>query len=70
MLLDLLFIERVQSLQRKLEVRNKRVAPRLGEVFANYDAHKLHLLGVWRHGVCGDDPSALAELMSTEVVLA
>lgn len=68
-LLDLLLVKRVQGLQRKLEVSNERITSRLGKVFANYNAHKLHLFGVWRHGICRDDPSALTELVSTEMML-
>lgn len=65
MFLDLLRIQRIERLERKLEVRNERVAARLSEVFAHDDTQHLHLLGVRRHGVCGDDPAAFAELVGT-----
>jgi hypothetical protein len=63
--LNLLLIKRIERLQRKLEVRDECVAARPGEVFANDDTQHLHLLGVRRHGVRGDDPAAFAELVGT-----
>jgi hypothetical protein len=68
-LLDLLLVELVKCLQSKLEVGDKRVTARLCEVLAYDDAHQLHLLRVWRHGIGGNDPTALAELMGTVLVL-
>jgi hypothetical protein len=69
-LLNLLGIERVERLDGELEVGNEGIAARLGEVFAHDDAQHLHLLRVWRHGVGGDDPAALAELMGAVVIVS
>jgi hypothetical protein len=64
-LFDLLRIELVQRLQRELEVGEQCVATRLGKVLAHNHTQHLHLLRMRRHCVGGDDPSTLAELMST-----
>lgn len=63
MLLNLLSIKLVQCLKRELEVGDQSVTSRLCEVLAHNDAHQLHLFRVWRHGVGGDNPAALAELV-------
>jgi hypothetical protein len=65
MFLNLLLVQRIQRLQRKLEVGDERVAAGLGKVFAHDDAQHLHFLRVRGHGVGGDDPAAFAELMGT-----
>jgi hypothetical protein len=68
--LNLLSVQRVERLDSELEVGNERVAARLGEVFAHDDAQHLHLLRVWGHGIGGDDPAALAELMGTFLIVS
>ena len=65
MLLNLLRIQLIKRLQRQLEIRKQRVAARAREILTHNDAQHLHFLRVRRHGVGGDDPAALAELMGT-----
>jgi hypothetical protein len=62
-LLNFLRIQGIQVRNCELEIRNQRVAARLGEVFAHDDAQHLHLLAVRGHGVGGDNPAAFAKLM-------
>lgn len=64
-LLNLLGVQRVERLDSELEVGDERVAARLCKVLAHDDAQHLHLLRVWGHGVGGDYPAALTELMGT-----
>lgn len=63
MLLDLLSVKLVQCLQRKFEVGDQSVTSRLCKILAHDDAHQLHLVRMRRHGVGGDNPAALAELV-------
>lgn len=42
------------------DVTEERVAAVLGEILADDDAQHLEAVGVWRHGVRGDDPAASA----------
>lgn len=65
--LDLLRIELIEYLQRKLEIGNQRIAARLGEVLAHNDSDHLHPFRVRGHGVSGDNPPSLTELMGTKL---
>ena len=47
----------------QLKVGDEGVAARAGEILADDDAHELHVFGMRGHGVGGDDPAALTELM-------
>ena len=60
LLLNAFSIHGIQRLERELEIRNQRIAARLGEVLAYDDTHELHLVRVRRHGVGGNDPAAFA----------
>ena len=62
-LLNLLFIHLTQSLHGQFDVCNERVAARMREVLADNDTHHLQALRVGSHGVGGDDPTTLSELM-------
>ena len=60
---DGVLVHVVQGLQRDGKVADERIASGLREVFADDDAHQLELIRVRGHGVCGDDPAALTELV-------
>jgi hypothetical protein len=65
LVLDLLGVHGIESLECELEVCDQGVAAGLGEVFTDDHAHELHFVGVRGHGVGGNDPAALAELVGT-----
>lgn len=63
-LLDLLLVQFVQSLQSQLDVGDECITARLAEILTDDNTHELQLVGVWRHGVSWDDPSAFSENVS------
>jgi hypothetical protein len=64
-LLDLLLVHSIKCLKRKLEVRDESIAACLGKVFANDNTHQLHLFRMRCHGVGGNDPATLSQLVGT-----
>jgi hypothetical protein len=61
--LQLSLVHVVEHADAELDVGEQGVASALGEVLADNDTQHLQVVGVWRHGVGGDDPAALAELV-------
>jgi len=61
--LQRLGIDLAQRLHREPDIGNQRVAPAPAEILADDDAHELELLRVRRHGVGGDDPAVLTQLV-------
>ena len=62
-LLDLLLVHFIEEPQTQFDIREQLVAPTLAEILAHHYPQHLQVVGVRRHGVRRDDPSALAELM-------
>ena len=74
--LDGLAVHIFQRAKAQLDIRNQHVASAAGEVLPDDDTQHLQALGVWGHGVGGNDPAAGAQavrqgkLIVVPVVLA
>lgn len=64
-MLNPLGVHGIKCLECKLEICDQGITTRLGEILTDNYTHELHLVRVRGHGVGGNDPAALAELVGT-----